>query len=94
MHPLIEQHRSQIRALAARYGIENIRVFGSMARDDADADSDIDLLVSLPAGKSGLALGGLLLDVQELMRRKVDLVTEAGLHPALREQVLREAEPL
>lgn len=94
MHPLIEQHRAAIRALAARRGIENVRVFGSMARGDADAESDIDLLVALPPGRSGLALGGLLMDVQELTRHRVDVVTEAGLHPALRERILREARLL
>jgi predicted nucleotidyltransferase len=94
MHPVIEQHRAAIRALAAQRGIENVRVFGSMARGDASADSDIDLLVSLPPGRSGLALGGLLMDIQDLTQRKVDVVTEAGLHPALRERVLREACPL
>ena len=94
MHPFIEQHRARIRALAACYGIDEVRVFGSMARGDAHADSDIDLLVALPPGKSGLALGGLLMDVQELTQRKVDVVTEAGLHPALRERILREAHPL
>jgi uncharacterized protein len=94
MHPLIEQHRARIRALAARYGVENVRVFGSMARDEADADSDLDLLVSLAPGRSGLALGGLLMDIQDLTHRKVDVVTEAGLHPAIRERVLREAQSL
>ena len=94
MHPLIETYRSQIRALAARRGIAQVRVFGSMARGDAGPDSDIDLLVSLPPGKSGLVLGGLLMDVQDLLHRRVDLVTEAGLHPALRERILREAQPL
>lgn len=94
MHPLIETHRTEIRALAARRGIGQVRVFGSMARGDAGPDSDIDLLVSLPPGKSGLVLGGLLMDVQDLLHRRVDLVTEAGLHPALRERILREAQPL
>ena len=94
MHPLIESYREQIRALAAGYGIDSVQVFGSMARDDANDNSDIDLLVSLPPGKSGLALGGLLMDVQDLTHRKVDVVTENGLHPALRERVLREAQPL
>jgi hypothetical protein len=94
MHPLIEQHRAAIRALAANRGIEDIRVFGSMARGDADTDSDIDLLVTLPPGRSGLALGGLTLDIQDLTRRRVEVVTEDGLHPALRERVLREACPL
>lgn len=94
MYPLIESHRATIRALAAHYGIDDVRVFGSVARGDADVGSDSDLLVSLPPGKSGLVLGGLLMDVQELTRRKVDAVTEVGLHPALRERILCEACPL
>jgi len=96
MHPLVEQHRQAIRALAARRGIQDVRVFGSMARGEIDVErqSDIDLLVSLPAGRSGLALGGLLMDVQELTKRNVDVVTEASLAPSLRERILREAQPL
>ncbi len=71
-------------------------MFGSMARDDADARerSDVDLLVTLPAGRTGLALGALLMDVQELLGRRVDVVTEASLHPAFRERVLKEAQIL
>ena len=71
-------------------------MFGSMARDDADARerSDVDLLVTLPASRTGLALGALLMDVQELLGRRVDVVTEASLHPAFREQVLKEAQIL
>ena len=94
MHPVIKNHRGEIRALAEHYGVKNVRVFGSMARGDADDTSDVDLLVSLPQGKSGLALGGLLMDVQDLLQRKVDVVTEHCLHPALREHVLKEAQPL
>ena len=94
MHPLIEAHRSEIRALAEHHGIRDVRVFGSMARGDADETSDVDLLVKLPSGRTGLALGGLLMDVQKLLRRRVEVVTERGLHPALRERILREAEPL
>jgi hypothetical protein len=94
MHPLIEAHREEIRALAARRGITEVRVFGSMARGDADENSDVDLLVSLPSGVSGFALGGLLMDVQDLLGRKVDVVTEGGLHPALRERVIEEAQVL
>ena len=94
MHPLIENRRSEILALAERHGIRNVRVFGSMARDDASDASDVDLLVSLAPGRSGLALGGLLMDMQDLLQRRVEVVTEGGLHPALRERVLREAQPL
>lgn len=88
MHPLIETHRRQLVALAQRRGLANLRVFGSMARDDAHEDSDVDLLVTLAPGTSGLALGGLQMDAQELLGRRVDLVTEPALHPALREHVL------
>lgn len=94
MHPLIENHRTEILALAERHGLRNVRVFGSMARGDARADSDVDLLVTLPPGKSALALGGLLMDAQDLLGRRVDVVSERGLHPALRERVLSEAVTL
>ena len=94
MHPLIEQHRAEIRALAERRGITDVRVFGSMARGDANEASDVDLLVTLPPGKSGLALGGLLVDVQDLLGRRVDVLTEPALHPMLRLRVLLEAIPL
>ncbi len=96
MHDLIESRRAEIRALAERHGFREVRVFGSMARGDADTKelSDVDLLVTLPAGRTGLALGALLMDVQELLGRRVDVVTEASLHPAFRERVLREAQTL
>lgn len=94
MHPLIEQHRAQIKQLARNRGLEDVRVFGSMARGDATGGSDIDLLVTLPQSHSGLALSGLMLDVQALTHRRVDVLTMAALHPALREAVLREAQPL
>ncbi len=94
MHPLIETHRAELLALAGRRGITGVRVFGSMSRGDDRDESDVDLLVTLAPGTSGLALGGLLLDAQDLLGRRVDIVTEASLHPALREQVLAGAVPL
>ena len=94
MHPLIEDHRTEILALAERHGVQNVRVFGSMARGDATDGCDVDLLVTLPPGQSGLALGALLMDVQALLNRRVDVLTEPGLHPMLRERVLQEARPL
>ena len=65
-----------------------------MARDEARADSDVDLLVTLAPGTSALALGGLLLDAQDLLGRHVDVVTEASIHPALRDRVLADAVAL
>ena len=97
MHPLIETHRAELLALARRRGVTGVRVFGSMSRGDgseSSESSDVDLLVTLAPGTSGLALGGLLLDAQELLGRRVDVVTEASLHPALRERVVASAVPL
>ena len=94
MHPLIEIHRAELLALARRRGVTGVRVFGSMSRGDGSDTSDVDLLVTLAPGTSALALGGLLLDAQELLGRRVDVVTEASLHPALRERVMASAVPL
>lgn len=62
-----------------------------MARGEARDDSDVDLLVTLPPGTRALAPGGLLLDLQDLLGRRVDIITEARLHPALRDRVLADA---
>ena len=94
MHPLIESHREQLLALARRRGVTSVRVFGSMGRGEGRQDSDVDLLVTLAPGISALALGGLLLDAQDLLGRRVDVVTEASLHPTLRDRVLADAVPL
>jgi len=94
MHALIETHRIELLALARRRGVTGVRVFGSMSRGDGSNNSDVDLLVTLTPGTSALALGGLLLDAQELLGRRVDVVTEASLHPALRERVVASAVPL
>jgi predicted nucleotidyltransferase len=79
-------------ALAAQYGVLNVRVFGSMARDDANDASDIDLLVDAPPGTSGFTLGALLMDLQDVFGRRVDVVTENALHPAIRQRVRWQSE--
>ena len=94
MHAVINTHRQEILALAHQRGIMNVRVFGSMSRGDAGPNSDVDLLVDLEAGRSGLALGGFLMDVADLLDRKVDVVTEKALHPKIRGKIVREAQPL
>jgi len=71
-----------------------IRVFGSIARGEAGPDSDIDLLVELEPGRSLLDLGGLLMDLQDLLGHRVELVTEGSLHWYIRDRVLKEAVPL
>ncbi|MCE1254625.1 MAG: nucleotidyltransferase family protein [Anaerolineae bacterium] len=94
LQTLLKQKRELILETAARYGAYEVRVFGSVSRGEADEDSDIDLLVKLEPGRSLMDLGGLLYDLQNLLRTKVDVVTEKGLRPRIREQVLREAVPL
>ena len=90
----LEERRPQILALAERSGAGEVRVFGSVARGDATEDGDVDLLITTRGGCSLLDLGGLLEDLQDLLGCRVDLVTEDGLKPRLREQVLKEAIPL
>ena len=94
MHPLIEKNRKQILRLARENGVTSVRIFGSMARGDSSPDSDVDFLVDLEEGKSGLALGGFLMDVSELLHKRVDVVTEKSLHPRLHDKVINEAIPL
>ncbi len=91
---LIQANREQILALAASYGASNVRVFGSVARGEAGPDSDIDFLVALENRRSLLDLVGLWQDLEDLLGREVDVVTEGGLKERMRERVLREAVPL
>lgn len=90
----LQQKRSDILRLAARHGARNVRIFGSVARGEARLDSDIDFLVDLEAGRSLLDLGGLLMDLQDLLHCKVDVVTEKGLRSRIRTRVLQEAVSL
>jgi hypothetical protein len=94
MQDLLRRNRDEILKLAATHGARNIRVFGSVARGEADEQSDVDFLVDLEPGRSLLDLGGLLMDMQDLLGRRVDVVTEKGLRPRIRDQVFREAVPL
>ena len=93
-HNLVTQKRADILHLASRHGARNVRLFGSAARGEADALSDIDILVDLEPGRSLLDLGGLLMDLQELLGCPVDVVTEKGLHPRIKKRVLQEAVSL
>ena len=90
VHPLIESHRIQLRSLASQYGLPSIRGFGSMTREDASSLSDVDFLVEGPSQLPGFSLGALLMGAQDLLGRKVDMVTVNSLHPLMRDRVLRE----
>ncbi|WOD38189.1 nucleotidyltransferase family protein [Nodosilinea sp. E11] len=90
----LREKRDRILALAEQHGAYNIRVFGSVARNEADAQSDIDFLVDMEAGRSLFDLGGLLMELQDLLGCPVDIVTEKGLRAKIRDRVLSEAVPL
>jgi len=90
----ITERKSEVIEIAKRHGAKNIRIFGSVARGDNEYDSDIDFIVDLDKGRSLLDLGGLLYDLEQLFGRRVDVVTEKGLRPRIRDRVLREARQL
>ena len=94
MVELLAVHRDAIIALAERHGARNVRVFGSFARGEATETSDVDLLVSTTEHTSPWFPAGLKLDLEQLLGRRVDVVTEDGLYWLLRQRVLREARPL
>jgi predicted nucleotidyltransferase len=86
--------REEIKRLAARRGALNLRVFGSVARGESDAQSDIDFLVDLEPGRSLLDLGRLQRDLERLLASRIDVVSSRGLRDRVRESVLRDAVPL
>ena len=87
----LKERREAILQIAARHGARDVRIFGSLVRGQARPDSDVDVLVNLEPGRSLFDLGGLLMDLQELLGRPVDVVTEQGLRERIRERVLKEA---
>jgi predicted nucleotidyltransferase len=91
---ILKSKRGEILALATQRGIKNLRVFGSVARGQAGPDSDVDFLVDVEPGRTYLDMGAFLMDLQDLLGRKVDLVTERALHASIKSQVLKEAVPL
>ena len=91
---LLAKRRSEILAIARRYGADNVRVFGSVARGEADDRSDIDFLVELQPGRTLFDLGGMITELTELLGRHVDVVTVRGLKTRIRERVLAEAVSL
>ncbi|MBI4759206.1 MAG: nucleotidyltransferase family protein [Chloroflexi bacterium] len=91
---LLKEKREDILRIAAQHGARNVRVFGSAARGEAEPDSDVDLLVDAGPGRTPFFPGGLIADLEELLGRQVDVVTEDGLHWYIRERVVKEAVPL
>jgi len=90
----LRRRRTDVLRLAAARGASNVRIFGSVARGEAGARSDVDLLVDLEPGRSLLDLGGLLMDLQGLLGVEVDVVTPRGLKPRNAKRILAESVPL
>jgi uncharacterized protein len=94
INDVLKNKREEILRIAARHGAGNVRVFGSVARGDSDDKSDLDLLVTMEAGRSLLDHAALWLELQDLLGCKVDVVSDKGLRPRIRDRVLKEAVPL
>lgn len=94
MNTAIRDHRDEILRLARAHGARKLRLFGSAARGDDRSDSDLDLLVEMEPGRSLVDHVALKQDLEGLLGRDVDVVTEQSLHPRLRDRVLREAVSL
>ncbi len=91
---LLKEKREEILQIAARHGARNVRVFGSVVRGEADAASDIDLLVTLQPGTTLLDHAALILELEDLLGCKVDVASDRGLRPRVKERVMSEALPL
>jgi uncharacterized protein len=88
---LLRSKRRKILQIAARHGARRVRVFGSVARGTARRGSDIDFLVEMDEGRSLLDHAALILDLERLLKRPVDVASERGLRQPLRKEVLRDA---
>jgi len=91
---LLRSKRNEILQTAARWGAKNVRVCSSAVRGEARSDSDIDFLVEMEPDRSLFDLGGLLMELQDLLGQDVDVVTEKALYWYIRDRVLVEAVPL
>jgi predicted nucleotidyltransferase len=88
---LLRSKRTKIFQIAARHGAREVRVFGSVVRGTARRGSDIDFLVEMEEGRSLLDHAALILDLERLLKRSVDVASERGLRQPLRKEVLRDA---
>lgn len=91
---VIGKHRKDLLNLASRCGARNVRVFGSVSRKQADAQSDVDLLVVWDSKADLLDVARFRIGARKLLHRKVDVIEESRLHWAVRPQVMEEAVPL
>lgn len=94
MYRCLHTHREAILKLARQHGAHNVRIFGSAARNEDTADSDLDVLVDMEKRRSLVDHVALKQKLEDLLDQNIDIVKEALLHPQIRERVLREAVPL
>jgi hypothetical protein len=94
INELLRAKREDILRIAAKHGARNVRVFGSVARGRADDKSDVDFLVEMEKGRSLMDRAGLLVDLESLLGRKVDVATERTLRPVIKEGALKDAVPI
>ena len=90
----LKEKREDILRIAAKHGAHDVRIFGSVARGEADAESDIDFLVRFEPGVSLLNHAALVRELEDLLGCKVEVASERGLRPRVRERVLQEAVPV
>jgi predicted nucleotidyltransferase len=91
---LLKEKREEILRVATKHGARNVRIFGSAVRGEAGPESDVDFLVDVEPVHSSWFPAGLILDLEELLGRKVDVVTEDSIYWLLRRRILKEARPL
>lgn len=91
---ILQEKREDILRIAAKHGAYNVRIFGSAARGEEAKDSDLDFLVTIGPDPSPWFPAGLIVELEELMGRKVDVVTEDSIYWLLRRLILKEAVSL
>lgn len=94
LYESLASKREEVRRIVAQHKANNVRVFGSLVRNEAGPESDIDLLVSFEEGASLFDHAALIRDLETALGCKVDVVSDRGLRDRIRERVLREAVPL
>ncbi|MBI4828945.1 MAG: nucleotidyltransferase family protein [Nitrospinae bacterium] len=94
INELLKEKRGEILKIAARHGVSGIRVFGSVARGEATENSDVDFLIEVTGPTTPWFPGGLVMDLEELLGRHVEVVERDAIRPALRDRVLKEAVPV
>ena len=91
---LLKKKKDMILEVARRHGARNVRIFGSIARGEDDSKSAMDFLIDMEPGRSILDPASLLVELQQILGTKVDVVSERGIKARIRDRILREAIPL